>query len=391
MIASETSPQLPAKMQYDPVDFVLDIANHLHVGDRRAIGLSICAVLSTYIANSEGLHIKATGGSGKGKTDLLDLVTTILNPGKVLRASASPKAFFYHKIRAGTIIYFDDYKPNDDLDNFIKNATSKFHEALDHLTVNNGKPEIKKSSPRLVFFVTSVNPDQGIEVLNRSIMIDVDDSPEQDRKVADLILERAKTGEIRRPLTDDVIECQKFFSELAVEEPVIIAIPFADKIKWADPSNRRDLSIFLDVLRSVTFWRRNIREIDENGALMATEEDFKTAKQFFYGEDTCSLNTYRLTKSARELAKILYCSYPKGLTREEVAEKMEVSVSRISQIKKELDHVPGYREENKTECDYSDDIITYNDTTKTTKRITKTYTVMYMSKSLETGAVYLDR
>jgi hypothetical protein len=97
-------------MQYDPVDFVLDIANHLHVGDRRAIGLSICAVLSTYIANSEGLHIKATGGSGKGKTDLLDLVTTILNPGKVLRASASPKAFFYHKIRAGTVIYFDDYK-----------------------------------------------------------------------------------------------------------------------------------------------------------------------------------------------------------------------------------------------------------------------------------------
>ena len=365
-------------MMEDPIKYVLEVANTLHIGDRNALLQTYCCVLSTKIANSEGLHPKLTGDSGKGKSDLADTVEHTVHVGKIWHGTASPKALHYHEIPPGTVIYFDDYKQNDDMDSVIKQSTSNFHAPLTHRTVQNGKPFTVEMPSEIVYFITSVNSDQDIQVLNRALMLEVDDSTDQDVKVAERYLQKAATGEVKRPETEDVLICREIFSILDDTDLLAVKIPFAERIEWKDPSNRRNLPMFIDVVRSIAFWRRFQREIDVDGSIIATEEDFELARDVFVPDgDNGGFNVNRLTDKGRELARLIIKNGGK-MTFEDARKTLNVSKGRLSQIKREISQLPGYTEEKINETDFNAELITVNDNYKTTKRTSKSVLVMQL-------------
>lgn len=324
----------------DPVGYVQDTLADFYVGNRSAAALIFCCKLSSNVRTSRGLHPKLTGESGDGKSALVEAVLHLLPEESYIKASLSSKALFYNEISPGTLIFCDDYRQSDEIDTILKQTTSKFHQPYNLLTVDRRGGELKGrkvSIPsELIWCITSVDSDQDLQVLNRAIPLDVDDSLEVDRQVADHFLRLALDGEEELCETGQVEICREMFRQL-MGESLKVKIPFANRILWKDPSNRRNLPMFLDILQSLTFWRRFQRETDETGCLLATEQDFEDAKALYSGDRRAESFKSKLT--AQELRLVLLIKESGGvLTRQEAAEKMGVSVKRIDHLTRGKPH-----------------------------------------------------
>jgi len=317
----------------DPVGFAMGVFSSLHMGDKSAGKLVYCCQLTPHILNSKGLHPKASGDSGKGKSDLFEAVLHTLPAEWWLKASLSSKALFYNDIKPGTVIFCDDYQQNDDIDTIIKQATSRFHQPYYHLTVDRAKGGLvgrKLPIPEaLVWAITSIDPDQDIQVLNRAVPLDVDDSFEADKAVADHVLEQAINGGDDLPETEEVLVCREMFRILK-SESVRVKIPFADRIIWRDPTNRRNLPMFLDILRALTFWHRFQREVVDD-YLLATEKDFEDAKVLYCGERRSDTFKSKLSARERDLAELIV-NHGGELSRQEAAKLLGVTPNRIDQL-----------------------------------------------------------
>jgi len=109
-----------------------------------------------------------------------------------------------------------------------------------------------------------------------------------------------------------------------------IKVPYYERIEWLDTTNRRNPSLFMDLLISHTAMNRYQREKDSEGYYLATEDDFQAAKALFTDKDAEEL-VKRLTTRERNVIELLI-AHPNGLTRDEIAEKLNVVPDRVSQI-----------------------------------------------------------
>ena len=243
----------------------------------------------------------------------------------------SAKAGYYHKDGNRIFRILDDYQTgNEDLDTVIKQTSSAFHEPYTHRTVANSKALTLQIGSEQTWAITSVDSSQDIQVLNRQIPINVDDSEELTKKVNRHTIERYGKGEQQFPVDDTIQVCREIFRILREEGYINVKVPFHDRIDWIDTSNRRNTSIFMDMLIAHTAMNRYQREKDQDGCYLATEEDFHAAKALFVERDAEEL-VHRLTRREREFAELLI-EHRGGLTREEVAQEMNLSPSRISHL-----------------------------------------------------------
>jgi hypothetical protein len=60
-----------------------------------------------------------------------------------------------------------------------------------------------------------------------------------------------------------------------------VKIPYAKRIEWKDPENRRNLPQFLDIIRSFAIFDYRHREYVDENTIEANEEDFKTALSLY--------------------------------------------------------------------------------------------------------------
>ena len=122
----------------DAFEFMLETWNLRHVGDKNIGENCLCAVASTFILNTKGLHVKPSGESGKGKSDAIETVLNLLPEHKYISGSMSSKSLYYHpNLKSGTIIYSDDANFTDDTIATLKQSTSNFQKPVQHLTVVN--------------------------------------------------------------------------------------------------------------------------------------------------------------------------------------------------------------------------------------------------------------
>jgi len=178
--------------------------------------------------------------------------------------------------------------------------------------------------------VTSVDSSQDVQVLNRQIPINVDDSEELTVKVNRRTIERYGKGEEQFPEDESVQICREIWRILQEDGLINVRIPYFERIEWLDTSNRRNPSLFMDLVVAHTAMYRYQREKDSDGYYLATEDDFQAAKALFTDKDAEEL-VHRLTKKEREFADIL-CKHSEGLTREEAAKSLNISGNRISQL-----------------------------------------------------------
>jgi hypothetical protein len=312
----------------DPVTYFLDAFNRIHVGDRDLGQILLYCVGAQHDTTSDGLHPKLSGESGMGKSDAVETFLHLLPKCAYIRTSLSSKAIFYHPIAPGTVIFQDDYKQNDDLDTIIKQTSSRFHEPYEHRTITKDREaQVLQAPPEIVWAITSVDSSQDIQVLNRVVGMDVDGSELQTRAVFKHFLNRASKGEVKFPLTEEILICRAMILEIRKHQFKVI-IPYAERIKWNDISSRRNLSIFLDIIKAnAVWWFMQRRVADE--VVEATESDFNAAKTLYIGRADTLID--KLTKKERELAETINRNGGE-MYREDAAKSMNVSVARISQL-----------------------------------------------------------
>jgi len=128
-------------------------------------------------------------------------------------------------------------------------------------------------------------------------------------------------------MTDDVLVCRAMVAELKANR-FRVKVPFWDRIEWNDLSSRRNPSIFLDILRSMTIWRFMQRDT-KDGYLIATEDDFKDAKDLYIGRADTLID--KLTKAERRLVQTLVDENGE-VYKDMAASIMGVTSQRISQL-----------------------------------------------------------
>lgn len=314
-----------------PLDLIVDSCERFVLGARDATRKLVCCEMVQLIPSSRGLHPKLNGESGSGKTWCLKVFLHHLPSDAYVAGGLTPKALAYHMLGDKLFIVLDDYLPNEDLDTIMKVTSSSFHKPYLHRTVKRQEGVTLTIGKEMTWCVTSVDASQDIQVLNRQIPLNTDDSEDLTAMVNAHTI--SSYGEGLPELYEDetVLICREMFRQLRALDEIKVRVPFTDRIEWLDSSNRRNPSIFMDILIGITALHCFQREVDEDGYYLATEEDFECAKSLFTDNVDVQELINRLTTKERQFAELLV-AHPEGLTRQEVSEMLKVSPARVSQI-----------------------------------------------------------
>ena len=267
----------------DSFEFILSVWNRLHVGDTNIGENLLSSIGCTQVINAKlGAHQKPSGGSGKGKSDAFQNMILLLPTHKCIVGSMSSKALFYDpNLKQGTITYSDDAQFSPDVVYMMKQATSDFQAETKHRTVNaDRKFETFNIPPRVTFWLSSVDSIQDEQLATRFYFGQVDESPEQDKRVYEKQKERMKRS--TDPEKDpDILTCRCIF-EIMFQNVYNVAAPYIDAVSWNDKEHRRNHDKFLDMLAGVTVY--NFRQRDVlNGMLISTIADYDRAIRIYNG------------------------------------------------------------------------------------------------------------
>lgn len=271
----------------NPIEYILDVFNSIHIGDRRIGEVLIMSVGSTCIENCAGIHPNLSGESGKGKSHSCKTMIHLIPKEYVLNTSLSEKALFYHgkSMKDGMVIFSDDIELSSGLESILKRSTSEFQQGIEHHTVGvNRKIEILRMPKRIVWWLAAVDSNLDLQTLNRQVITTVDDSTETDRAVMEQQLRMAGTGEPEYPEMFEVRVCREMYQTIK-QLFIRVVVPFHDRIEWNGIQNRRNLPMFLDMLKVYALFnyqqREHRRSDDGVCEILATEEDFKHAASLF--------------------------------------------------------------------------------------------------------------
>ncbi|MEN6517818.1 MAG: hypothetical protein ABFC38_06450 [Methanospirillum sp.] len=271
----------------DPVRYFLDCFGEDHVGDTTLAHCLIMSIASQTVRNSRGLHVYVTGESGKGKSSGMTALLRQVPEEYRLAERMSNKALYYSDdINPGTVLLLDDIALSDELQEVLKETTSKFAEPVRMRTVDKDRRIRRYTIPeRCVWWLANVSALYDEQVLNRMLTCWVDDSEEQDREV----FRRKMAERARRPGDGgdrfDLLVCRELWRRLRADGLVHVDVPFAGRIRMASVRNRRNPEVLLDLIGSHALLFRFQRECErlEDGGLLvtATEDDFRYAARLF--------------------------------------------------------------------------------------------------------------
>jgi hypothetical protein len=110
-------------------------------------------------------------------------------------ASLSAKAAFYIDLQPGCIIFSDDTEPSEDLEETIKQATTKFQKKTEYLTVSIDRKGDKKIIPeRKMWLFTSVNNSGSDQLSDRQVKCNTVETAEQKNRICEKQIEEAISG-----------------------------------------------------------------------------------------------------------------------------------------------------------------------------------------------------
>lgn len=343
----------------DPRAFILNTFKTQHIGDNETAEGILIGTANQSIANSKGIQSAVYGESGTGKSHAARAMLHLFPDQYYMTASLSDKALFYleaGELRAGTTIFSDDVKISDGVEGVIKRATTAFQEYTIHKVAakEGGRWRTKelKIAPRINWLLTSVDSQGSEQLINRQIGFGVDESAAQDDKVTAFELAKAREGLPEFNETDDVLICREIIlnlkqDETGAERLFTVKIPFANRIEWLDKKNRRNLPIFLDMIKGYAALNFKQRKSDDEGAIIATEADFKAAERLYNTRG----GFQKLHINEREKEMLQHIVENGGeLATGDLMDKLKLSGMRVRQIAARLETVlPGFYVEKRSE------------------------------------------
>ncbi len=268
----------------DPLGFLLETFNKTHVGDRIVAECLAMSIASQSVTNTKGLHVAISGNSGKGKTHACLTMLALIPEDYRLKGTVSNKALYYaDDLRPGTVILFDDTTLSDDLQEVLKSATSSFHDPIEHRTLTSDRQLRVCSIPeRCVWWLAKVENPGDDQVMNRMLTVWIDDSEEQDRAVLEH-LKRVEAGEQPEGDEPDVLTARALWA-VVKQHRIFVRIPFARRIQFSNPANRRNPAMLFDLIKchaALRFLQRERREVNGVIRLKATRQDFEAAARLY--------------------------------------------------------------------------------------------------------------
>lgn len=298
----------------DPLGFLLDTFNKHHVGDRNLAKAQFIAFGCQSSISSKGIHILWVGPSGKGKSNGAVLCFIFLPKKWVIIGEISAKSLYYRKetLPDGLAICLDDkiVREGSDLESTIKRSTTRYQEGSYFETLDGQRNLIKARLPkRITWSLTYVSSEEsGEQLLNRVLSVKTDSTLEKDIEVCNFTLGKGEDGEATLQIDDDIMTCKALFLDLKSRPPYRVKIPGLMKIaKFTDPRNRRNPSLFVDLVIGLACLRHRQRrqEVMKDGiiVLYADPQDIKDAAELFnaQGEFLGS----RLDDAEREIIKYI--------------------------------------------------------------------------------------
>ena len=342
IIPEETPPEIKDKAldilkNKNPIDYIVQSCQKFALGAEMPIRVLIACISCQDIRQSAGLHPKLSGDSGTGKSWVVYNFANHLPSEMVSAGSISNMAVFYHQDGNKIFRIMDDYRAgNESLDTIIKQTSTKFHSPYIHKTVKKMDGALVPSTMQIgseqTWAITSVNSSQDIQVLNRQVPINVEDSEDLTKDVNAYTIHRYGNGDVNYDEDIESVQvCREMWRILRAEGDINIRVPFAGYIEWKINKSRRDPSIFMDMLISITAMNRYQRVKDENGFYLSTEEDFNQAKEIYSDKDVTEELIRKLTKAERRFAEVLK-NHPDGLQATEAAALLNVTPARLSQL-----------------------------------------------------------
>lgn len=295
------SEEFPTK--YDPKDpeilsKIVDGYKSKIVGEENNIKFLFCACISKDLPKEYRLSAIITSQSSAGKSNL---VNTVLEPFKddVIDYTDYTPAFLKRQemIMNGKILKLEQMEKTNDK-NQVTLSTLKFLLSEGMLKVGLVERNEKgKNTPQTlmvtgipVFISTSTNFNIDPESLNRTFLMQIDETESQTKKIVSHILDKYKTLRINDSWPQELKELKKLanaYKGLAHQITDII-IPFANKLLDRIPTGnltiRRDLAKILNLTAVIAFIHtsKRIRIQDNDGKHFIVDQWANTEKRYTY-------------------------------------------------------------------------------------------------------------
>jgi hypothetical protein len=230
------------------------------------------------------LHIVTLGRSGLGKTHLQEKVAELIPEEDKLEITSLTKNSLY---------YFGQHELNqkliliEDLDGATEESLYAIRELQSKkrlsktLTVKDNRGQLKTQTVvvegKVSIAGTTTKENIYEDNSNRSILIQVDASKEQDERI--MQYQRHKSAGTINSIEENKIK-ELFKNTQRVLQPVTIVNPFASKLRLPDTvyNPRRSMNIYLSFIEAITFLHQFQRKRKDN-LLETTIDDIKLANE----------------------------------------------------------------------------------------------------------------
>jgi hypothetical protein len=312
----------------DPVKFLFDTHQKEHVGDELISKTLIVGVGCQSANNTSGIQPKLDGASGKGKSHSAKAFMKFIPKSHKIEGSCSDKVLYYKPdMKDGTVIYSDDISISDDMTGTIKRATTNYQDITTHHTLNKDRePESHSLPKRIMWLLTSVENNQSMQLLNRQFGGSVDETAQQDDSVFDYQVMNGMLGRVEFSDSDDVLVCREIIRDIK-NHVFTVVIPYSYLIEWKNKDNRRNFTMFTDMIAGFAIYRYKQRVVDGE-YLFADLQDFDDA-ELLYGNRNIQQRT-KLTDT--ELKICDYLSSVNDADVKSIQDNTRLTPTRISQL-----------------------------------------------------------
>ena len=133
--------------------------------------------------------------------------------------------------------------------------------------------------PRLTWWLTAVTDFGNRDLETHCMKIAIEDDEEKKKAISERLLKRRQRGEEKYPEDHPEVKvCRAIFEELKSKKEKVI---FKFNIRFKEGLNTDTQNMIYEILLATALINKYQRQRDDDGAIMATKEDFKTVVDNF--------------------------------------------------------------------------------------------------------------
>ena len=335
----------------DPLRYLVWQAQRNHLGDIDYQKVLIASIASAASKKSNGIQPGGNGDKGSGKSDACESVYHLVPTDRRLDGSLSPMSLFYlqqtGRIQAGMVLHSDDveYEP---IIPIYKRSTAGFQKSTTHFSVTSGKNReaIELTiPPRIVWWLTSVESVANEQAFDRQYPISTDSSPGHKQRVANEIAARRARKELKLEEDEGIAVARAILADVFDNGPFMVVIPQAEKAKWLKVSDFRGQEQFWDMVDALVILRWRQRKRDQDGWLIADDQDLIEAKEIHSGHKAAHYAD--LTDAEVKIVGVMSDGMPRsqgqltealGVAQSTLSERLRSIMAKSPLITEEYEH-----------------------------------------------------